>query len=112
MSSAAATRTSTGNEMRSPLRSIHRRIASNAGRIAANGKAYSISLKRTRRGEVKTRYDASTYSRAENRRVASLFIGGMADGTTWPRRCNTGFSTGGFSEEEDGEAETRNGDVG
>lgn len=54
MSSAGAVRTSTGKLTRSGERSTIARSSRSAGTRASRGTAYSISTKRTRRGEVKT----------------------------------------------------------
>ena len=62
MSSAAATRTSTGNVTARPVPSTAPRTRRNTSRSAARGTAYSISRKRTRRGVQNTRYERSTYS--------------------------------------------------
>ena len=59
MSSAGATRISTGKLIRQSDASTTRRASRSASRPAARGTAYSISRKTTRRGEVKTRWATS-----------------------------------------------------
>ncbi|CAM5706411.1 hypothetical protein SANTM175S_05277 [Streptomyces antimycoticus] len=54
MSSAGAVRTSTGKLTRSPDRSTVALSSRSTVTAASRGTAYSISRKRTRRGEVKT----------------------------------------------------------
>ncbi len=54
MSSAGAVRTSTGKPIRRRERSIMVFSSRSVATRAARGTAYSISTKRTRRGEVKT----------------------------------------------------------
>jgi len=59
MSSAAAKRTSTGKETASWCRMIAASMPASAARTASAGTAYSISTKRTRRGETNTRCEVS-----------------------------------------------------
>jgi hypothetical protein len=58
-SSGAANRTSTGNGTSSPVEASQRSISARAGPTASRGIAYSISRKRTRRGDAKTSCDGA-----------------------------------------------------
>ncbi len=80
MSSAAATRTSIGNGIRSPDRSIQARNCWITSTTCSRGTAYSDSRNTTFRSEQNTLYDASTYSRADNARDANWLIRGTSPG--------------------------------
>src|SRR4051812_30875678 len=84
MSSGAATRTSIGNEICNPSRSMTERTACTASRIAPRGTAYSISTNRTRRGEVNTSWEGAENRRAPMSLAAVLFSLGTSDGRRLP----------------------------
>ena len=96
MSSAAATRTSTGTAIRQRLRSTRSTSSRSTSRPCSRGTAYSISSKRTRRGEAKTRWDRSLNSRAPSARprpAPSAAPAAAPGGRRRPgrrRRCWTG----------------------
>src|SRR5699024_12702220 len=69
-SSPLAARISSGNDTHARWRSMVRRTSSRTSGSDSSGTAYSISEKRTRRGETKTLWASSTY-----RRVDTVFAG-------------------------------------
>ena len=83
-SSAAATRTSIGNEMRHCHRSMTARTACRAAGTAERGRAYSISRKRTSRRVVNTEAELSVNCRWPVNRVASRLTPGVTAGTRVP----------------------------
>ena len=86
MSSAAATRTSTGNITGSASRGTAARSSVSTPRSDSRGTAYSDSTNLTRRGVTNTWCDAAEYDRFESVLAASLLSGLMSEGTARPLR--------------------------
>src|SRR6185437_4109614 len=85
-SSRATVRTSIGKGTRKPSRGISSRIAATASAVRSRGSAYSISVKRTRRGLVKIEAERSTRTDRPASRVTSRFSCGILAGKRRPRR--------------------------
>jgi hypothetical protein len=83
-SSAAATRTVTGNEIRQRRWWMSRSSSRSTPASSDRGTAYSIWWNCTRRREVKTRWDGSTYSRRPSSPVATRFTSGITARTRCP----------------------------
>jgi hypothetical protein len=85
-SSAATVRTSIGNGTLKPSRVISSIKAATASGVRARGSAYSISVKRTRRGLAKIEAERSTRVELPASLVTSLFSCGIRLGKRRPVR--------------------------
>jgi len=100
ISSAAATRTSTGNITGSASRGTAARSSPSTSRSDSRGTAYSDSTNRTRRGVTNTWCDGAEYDRFESVPAANLLSGLMSAGTARPVRHsapNAAFSITSYS---------------
>src|SRR2546421_201380 len=88
-SSAATVLTSIGNGTAKPRCSISSSTPRTAVTVCSRGIAYSISVKRTRRGLANMSADRSTLSERPARRVTLRFSRGIACGRTRPARQNS-----------------------
>ena len=86
MSSAAATRTSTGNMTGADSLGTAARSEARTSSRDSRGTAYSDSTKRTRRGVTNTSCDTAVYVRADSAPEDSRFSGGISAGTIRPVR--------------------------
>jgi hypothetical protein len=100
MSSAAATRTSTGNITGLASRGTAARSSASTSSRDSRGTAYSDSTNRTRRGVTNTWCDVAEYERLESVAAASLLSGLISEGTARPVRHsapNAAFSITSYS---------------
>jgi hypothetical protein len=100
MSSAAATRTSTGNITGSASRGTAVRSSASTPSRDSRGTAYSDSTNRTRRGVTNTWCDGAEYERLERVAAASRLSGLISGGTARPVRHsapNAAFSITSYS---------------
>ena len=85
-SSGATVRTSIGNGTAKPRRSIISSTRRTAATVCSRGSAYSISVKRTRRGLAKISAERSTRSLLPASLVTKRLICGIRDGSRRPAR--------------------------
>ncbi len=101
ISSAAATRISTGNITGWASRRTPPRSSASTSRTASRGTAYSDSTNRTRRAVTNTRCDVSEYERLDSVAAASRFSGLIRRGIERPARHsvpNAAFSMTSYSQ--------------